>query len=414
MEEYQKKVVQIGAGKIGRGYVAELFQNAGYEIVFLDYSKELVDALNEQGWYTISKRSADGDFSKTIVRGFQAYNTQDELEQCIEALADTNYVSINVYPDAAKSIGHMIGAAIKRRIENNNFTTMDCIIGVNFLNSSVILHDYAKEMLSTDQELAYLEEKVGFIEGLVGRNGAPPTPEMLEEDPLICNSSDSDAMTIDRDTFKGKPPEGVNFILKENVPAWMVHKIWIANMSHCMKALMGAKKGYTYIGECDADDYIMRCTMLAKKEAEFALHEMYGLSYEAMEEASPSAREQDRLRNKEVLLLNKDTIARVCADMIRKLSKEDRLVGPALAAYQYGRMPYFLVKGIAMGFFYVNPEDATTIEINDYLQENGIEKAITKYCGLSDDVPAEKELKAFVVAAYYDNEEGRDPFTTAY
>ena len=36
-----KQVVLIGAGKIGRGYMADLFSRAGYALTFLEYSPEL-------------------------------------------------------------------------------------------------------------------------------------------------------------------------------------------------------------------------------------------------------------------------------------------------------------------------------------------------------------------------------------
>lgn len=403
MATFEKKVVQIGAGKIGRGYLAELFQAADYKIVFLDYDENLVKALNAQGYYTIFKRNfGGGDVSKTVIKDFEAYCTQTQWDDCVEALAHTNYTSINVYPGAAESIGHMIGEAIQKRIAADNFETLDCIIGVNFLHSSKILHDYAKEKLSTDQELAYLEEKVGFIEGLVGRNGAIPTAEMLAEDPLACNSSDNDAMTIDKNTFKGQPPQGVNFILKENVPGWMVHKIWVANMGHCLRGLFGKNAGYTYMGEADDDPYIAKCAVFATKEAEFAVHEAYGISYEAMRSENSFGNGKNNYLNHEANKLNKDTITRVCADMIRKLGKEDRLIGPALACVQHGRIPYFIARGAAMGFYYDDMEDPTVVEIQGYLKENGIDKAVEKYCGLHDDVEAEKLLKQLIVAEYYE------------
>lgn len=47
-------------------------------------------------------------------------------------------------------------------------------------------------------------------------------------------------------------------------------------------------------------------------------------------------------------------------------------------------------------------EDPTVVEIQGYLQENGIDKAVEKYCGLHDDVEAEKLLKQLIVAEYYE------------
>ena len=46
----EKRLVQIGAGKIGRGYIADLFNEAGYRLTFLDYSPELIKSMNAQGY----------------------------------------------------------------------------------------------------------------------------------------------------------------------------------------------------------------------------------------------------------------------------------------------------------------------------------------------------------------------------
>ena len=47
--QQEKRLVQIGAGKIGRGYIADLFHEGGFKVTFLDYSPELVDAMREAG-----------------------------------------------------------------------------------------------------------------------------------------------------------------------------------------------------------------------------------------------------------------------------------------------------------------------------------------------------------------------------
>ena len=41
----KKELVLIGAGKIGRGYIADLFNTAGYKLTFLEYSEALVQKL---------------------------------------------------------------------------------------------------------------------------------------------------------------------------------------------------------------------------------------------------------------------------------------------------------------------------------------------------------------------------------
>ena len=49
----KKNVVIAGAGKIGRGYLAELFQEGGYHTTFLVHSPKKTEQLRAQGSYII-------------------------------------------------------------------------------------------------------------------------------------------------------------------------------------------------------------------------------------------------------------------------------------------------------------------------------------------------------------------------
>ena len=81
---------------------------------------------------------------------------------------------------------------------------------------------------------------------------------------------------------------------------------------------------------------------------------------------------------------------------IRKLSAKDRLVGPALLAQQYGLDNSHLAKAIATGYAFDYKEDEQAVEIQGYIAENGIEQAVEKYSGLTQ----ESALYQKVIDAY--------------
>ena len=406
----KKEVVLIGAGKIGRGYLAELFDVAGYHLTFLEYSDELTKAMRDQGKYLIIKRHADGTHSRATIAGYDALCTQTEYEKCVDALCNTNYATVHVFPGACESIGHLIADAIKKRVAQKNQEPLDIYICVNFLNSTEIFTKFIEEKLETDAERRYFKEKIGLSETLVWRNGANPQPEMLAEDPLVCYSSDADFLPVDVDPLKGEPPAGVNLVLKHNVPGWMVHKIWVLNMSHCITALYGQYKGKQYIGQSGQDPAITRCAILAQREANFAVCQECGFTQEEIAAEEPMSREDyyaDANDN------NKDTCMRVAQDLKRKLAKGDRLIGPALSCLKHGRMPYFLSRGAALGFYFKNPADPGAVEIEQCVQNEGIDAAISRFCGLCDSVPEEKLLKELIVGQYYELSQ-QDPFDINY
>ena len=407
----KKEAVLIGAGKIGRGYLADLFNQAGYHLTFLEYSQELVQKMREQGYYTINMAHKDAPDDVFRISGYDAFCTQTEEEQCIEALAHTNYGSIHVFPNACESIGHMIGKAIVRRMEEGNDETLDLLMCVNFLQPTKILKGYINEILKTPEQKAYLEEKVGFSECLVHRNGMVPTPEQLEKDPIAVYAGDSPYLTADKEGFKGEPPAGVNLHLIDKMEGRLTQKIWNINMWHCSTAFYGRKMGYTYFDESASNLYIVRCCDLARSEANFALCKEFGFTMEELMETFPEKKE--RFDPSKVDHSEKDLLDRIAQDPKRKLAKGDRFIGPALCCLKHGRMPYYLARGAAMGYYFKNENDPAACEILAYVKEHGIRDAVTKYSGLSDEEPNEKLLKELIVGHYYEAGD-MDPFDIEY
>ena len=67
----KKTVAIIGSGKIGRGYLADLFSAAGYHITFIDISTDLVDRLNSRGQYTLFITGKSGT-KKRIIKDYSS------------------------------------------------------------------------------------------------------------------------------------------------------------------------------------------------------------------------------------------------------------------------------------------------------------------------------------------------------
>ena len=272
----KKEVVLIGAGKIGRGYIADLFNTAGYKLVFLEYAEGLVQKLRQQGYYTIFRSHDDRPgFDKAVIRGYDAYCTQTEYEQCINAIAATNYVTIHVFPMACESIGHMIGDAIKLRYKNGNSEPLDLLFCVNFVYPGEIFKKYILERL-TPEEAAFMEEHVGFVESLVFRLGADPMPEMRQEDEISILSGDRDFLPVGNE-WKGQIPEGVKLVVRDNMPARLVYKIWAGNTSHLAKASFGQRRGYQWAWQSDEDPYVRKCAAFCAREASFGVAAEFGM-----------------------------------------------------------------------------------------------------------------------------------------
>ena len=88
-----------------------------------------------------------------------------------------------------------------------------------------------------------------------------------------------------------------------------------------------------------------------------------------------------------------DPIARVAREPIRKISANDRIMGPAIQCEELGLDNSYLLKGAACAMFYKNEEDAQAVELQNYIKENGPEAAVIKYVGLK---PEDRMTKVIV------------------
>ena len=53
------KAVHFGAGKIGRGFIADLLHDTGYEIVFVDVNEKVNEELNKYHNYYLYESEED-------------------------------------------------------------------------------------------------------------------------------------------------------------------------------------------------------------------------------------------------------------------------------------------------------------------------------------------------------------------
>ncbi len=401
MEKCKKHLVLIGAGKIGCGYLADLFGNAGYSLTFLVHNPVQTQKMREQGYYTLFiTGEQSGETTKQKVSGYEAFCTATEREQCVDALCQTNYASLHTYPGAFPELAELLADAIKKRCALGLSDTLDVLLCVNVIDAFEQFDSRIRAKLS-QQEQAYYEKYIGLVRTLTYRGGFIPQPEQLAEDELAVWASDYPDLPVDKEAFKGEIPEGVNLRLMDKMVGRAVAKVWCGNVRSCSLAMLSAKWGFTYTNEGAGVAYIRKCVDACQEEATQGVLLEYGFT---REDLALGARAQ-KGENWWARMLDDgmpDAIFRVAADPIRKLSRKDRLTGPALCCLKHGILPYFLARAIAYAFFYRHPDDAASMEIAAYLEKEGIDAAIEKYCQLDLEKEQEKLLLQMVRGHYYE------------
>lgn len=368
-----KKAVIYGAGNIGRGFIGQIFSQSGYEIVFLDINTVIVDRLNSDHCYPI-QILGDGVVNEIFVENARGVNAADiDLTTYEIATADimASSVGVNVLP---RIVGNIAGGLIKRW-ESGNFKPLNIIICENLLDANHYLENLIKQVLGI-KEIMYFDETVGLVEASIGRMVPVMTPEMQKDNPLKVCVEEYCELPVDKDAFKGEIPDIINMEPFSPFDFYIQRKLFMHNMAHALMAYLGFSEDIKYIWEANNNPYIKLITLRALMESSVAMSEEHGVPLKILFEHS-----EDLLYRFGNRLLG-DTVERVGKDPIRKLSKNDRMIGAGLLCQKHGIKPVYISLGIAAGFLFDPKEDLFASKVRGEVLTNGIETAIMEICGI--------------------------------
>ena len=87
-----KQVMIVGAGRLGKGFFGETFDNAGWKIAFLDKDPRVVEELKRTGSYHVEVHRVDSIENRTV-SGYEAY-VCDENYSCMDAFLNTDVIML--------------------------------------------------------------------------------------------------------------------------------------------------------------------------------------------------------------------------------------------------------------------------------------------------------------------------------
>jgi mannitol-1-phosphate 5-dehydrogenase len=372
----KKSVVQFGAGSIGRGFTAQLFADAAYEVVFVDVIPEVIAALNERQAYPI--RLVGPRVHETrMVRGVRAVDGRNE-EGVAAEVADAALACTAVGVAALPHVAPALARGLRLRAEGGA-PPLNVILCENQLGASGILREAVRACLP--METGGLADRTGFVEAVVSRMVPLAEDEERAADLLAVRCEDYSMLPVDADAFAGPIPAIPGLALVRNFRAHVERKLYTHNMGHAVAAYLGYQRGYAFIHEVIADAEILAATRGAMEEASSGLVARHRFSPEEQ-----AVHVQDlllRFANPEL----RDTVGRVGRDPIRKLRRDDRLVGAALLALEYGIEPRHIVRGIVAALRFDPPGDAAAGELQWRLAADGLDAVLQEVSGLAPGSP---------------------------
>ncbi len=389
MKQDQKPVAVIfGAGSVGRGFMGQLFSESGYQVVFVDVDQTLVDALSDQGGYTLRLASLQKTEDLTIapVRAVSGLDT----ERVAAEVAQADILATAVGARALSAIAKPIAAGLARRWQSGQSKPQNIILCENLHDAPEQLGGFVRDALAPELR-SHLPARVGFVSAVIARMSPVPTPEQRAADPTLIVAEPYKVLPVDREAFAGEIPDIVGMWPVAPFIAYVERKLYIHNAGHAMLAYLGYLRGYGYGYEALLDSAVYALLNQALTESSRALMAEHGLDAVALSENVQYL--LDRFANRALA----DPISRLARDPLRKLAPGDRLVGAARLAQKHNIKPKGLAWGIAAAIAYDFPDDPHAQELQARLADQGLDAVLAGVCAIQPD----EELARLVREHYY-------------
>ncbi|HVP19919.1 MAG TPA: hypothetical protein VMU36_13085 [Spirochaetia bacterium] len=350
-------VVVVGAGATGRGHVAQLARESGYELVFVDKDADLCAALRGAGAYSVRLVSAH---PRTVtVDGFRIFHTSQK-EAFYPLFRDAPVLFTAVCPGNIRDAAMWLRDLFLRWLKETGPRTFKNVLCCENMNhSSTTFRDILFEGLPSDVRTS-LESRVGFANTMVARVVAKPS------DPLSLLGEEYSEWTADKSALRGPDIPSIRTLdFVDDQTSYLQRKLYIHNTGHATIGFLGFLKGYTYIHEAAQDSAIMEICEKAIEESGWAIQREYGFSEEVIRKYRAA------LTEKVVSPELPDEILRVVREPARKLGSEERFLGPAALMLKHGRQPEFLLYGVCAALLSRIPGDSQSERIADMVADRG-------------------------------------------
>ncbi|MBE6608922.1 MAG: hypothetical protein E7633_10265 [Ruminococcaceae bacterium] len=374
--------VIFGAGKIARGFVGHLLYLSKIDFTFVEKVDSLVDLINERGQYTVNIL---GDASKnTLVTGANAlkFSQEDEIYDAISK-ADCIFNAVG-----GKNLGEIVPfltKGIEKRAKVNP-KPLNIVTCENWKLPADILRKGISESISPEY-IEFFENNVGITEAVIMRSAIESTPDMLAKDPLVVNAQDFWEFPYDASRLKVPMPEGM--ICQKPIyefTGFLERKFYTYNAANGTTSFVGALLGYKYIADAAHDERILELLDGVYRETATALSKKHNFPFD--EQWAFTRTSLNKLQDRNIV----DYIERNARDPMRKLGKDDRLVGSARLCLEYGVKPNSLAVAIACAMHYFEESDEFAVKLAEIRENEGYDAILTKVC----DVKPESELGILV------------------
>ena len=366
------KSVHFGAGNIGRGFIGQVLNQAGYETTFVDVQDEIVDALKKEQHYDVIL--ADESEEHFTVDKVTALHSQEDSDAVVERVAEADLVTTAVGPNVLPIIGELLAEGLTARVKNGR-SPVNVIACENMVGGSEALHGYVMQHIDSN-DVDAVEEVAGFPNAAVDRIVPQQSTEGLDVtvEPFY-------EWVVDESQVVGEKPDVDGITYVQDLSPYIERKLFTVNTGHASVAYLGHANGLPTIAEAVENDSVRERVSGVLDETGRLLVEKHGFDEE--EHAEYKQKILSRFSNPYI----SDEVTRVARTPMRKLGREERLVSPAIQLLNLGHEPTHLAAVISAVLNYDDPEDEEAVELQELVRDRGERTALSRCAGVDEDHP---------------------------
>ena len=362
------KAVHFGAGKIGRGFIADLLHDTGYEIVFVDVNEKVNAELNKYHNYYLYV--IEEDYRRKEIDKVSALSPITEEDKVVEAIVEADVVTTAVLADNFPKIAGTLAKGLKARLGAGK-ERVNVIPCENALfNGDLLLKELVRTGIASEDDFL---KAAAFPNTAVDRMVFGTDKD--GRDGIDIGKDHELAVEVNKLVDPEKLPiTGAEYT--DNLQKFLERKLYTINCGHAWSGYIGKLMGYEIIQDYFAVPENIEMTREVMREVAALMVAKHGFTEKEMEDYITFA------LNRFCTPGIKDTITRISRAPIRKLAPNDRLVGPAVQCEERGLKNTLLLRGIAATFLFDVKEDEQSVELMQYVADNGIEDAVTHFTGI--------------------------------
>jgi mannitol-1-phosphate 5-dehydrogenase len=373
--------VHFGAGNIGRGFVGLILHRAGYEVVFADVVDELIDGLKRTPSYRVKEVGLES--REEVVDNYRAVNSRRDEPAVVDEIASADIVTTAVGPTVLRFIAPVIAAGLRKR--PGGAAPVAVMACENAVNATDVLAGHIREQVP-DAEWPAVTARTVFANTAVDRI----VPAQSGQDGLDVTVETYFEWAIERPPFGGQEPSIPDATWVDNLAPYIERKLFTVNTGHATTAYHGFARGISKLSDALADDAVRTAVEGVLAETKQLLVAKHGFPAEAQQAYV------DKILQRFANPYLPDTVDRVGRQPLRKLSRSERLIGPAAELAERGIQPQYLLATVDAALSFDVPQDPESVELQHLLKTLPAAEATERITGLTPADPLYADVLAVV------------------